>query len=150
MGGSTCSARSPPDAQTQLRAVRRTEPASPVELLESLVAGANEQETSIGLSSAIPSDLEIISARTVGTRLTIDVNDVLEDLSDRGLRQALAQIVATAVGIDQVQVVRLQVDGEIQTWPTGDGENTDEPLSIYDYPGFLETTQPNFPTPPPA
>ncbi len=139
-----------PDAQTQLRAVPRIEPANPEELLTSLVAGANEDESGRGLSSAIPSDLEILGARTVGTRLTIDINDALDELSDEGLRQALAQIVATAVAIDQVQLVRLRVDGENQVWPTGDGEGTTQPLSIYDYPGFLETSQPAFPTPPSA
>lgn len=139
-----------PDAQTQLRAVPRIEPANPEELLTSLVAGPNEAESERGLSSAIPSDLEILAARTVGTRLTIDINDALDELSDEGLRQALAQIVATAVAIDQVQLVRLRVDGENQVWPTGDGEGTREPLSIYDYPGFLETSQPNFPAPPSA
>lgn len=139
-----------PDAQTQLRAVRRIEPTNPEELLNRLVAGPNEDESARGLSSAIPSDLEILDARTVGTRLTIDINDALDELSDEGLRQALAQIVATAVAIDQVQLVRLRVDGENQVWPTGDGEGTTEPLSIYDYPGFLETSQPAFPTPPSA
>jgi len=139
-----------PDAQTQLRAVPRIEPLNPEELLTSLVAGANEEESELGLSSAIPSDLEILSARTVVTRLTIDINEALNELSDDGLRQALAQIVATAVAIDQVQVVRLLVNGEVQVWPTGDGEGTDQPLSIYDYPGFLETSQPDYPVPPPA
>ena len=139
-----------PEAPPQLRAVSRVEPANPVELLSSLVLGANEDESALGLSSAIPSDLVILDARTVGARLTIDINDALNELSDLGLRQALAQIVATAVAIDQVQIVRLRVDGEIQVWPTGDGEGTDQPLSIYDYPGFLETSQPDFPTPPSA
>lgn len=139
-----------PDAQTQLRAVPRIEPANPEELLTTLVAGANPEESELGLSSAIPNDLEILSARTVGTRLTVDINEALNELSDDGLRQALAQIVATAVAIEQVQLVRLRVNGENQVWPTGDGEGTDQPLSIYDYPGFLETSQPSYPTPPPA
>lgn len=139
-----------PEAPPQLRAVSRPEPANPVELLESLVLGPNEPESAVGLSSAIPTDLEIISARTVGTRLTIDIefNEALNDLSDLGVRQALAQIVATAVAIDQVQLVRLRVDGEDVVWPTGDGQGTDQPLSIYDYPNILETTQPDFPTTP--
>ncbi len=138
------------EGQTQLRSVNRVEPANPEELFQSLIAGANEDESARGLSSAVPTDLEILSARTVGTRLTIDVNEALNELSDLGLRQALAQIVATAVAIDQVQLVRLRVNGEDTVWPTGDGEGTDQPLSIYDYPGFLETSQPAFPTQPSA
>ncbi len=133
------------DEATQLRAVRRRGASSPGDLLESLLAGANEDETAQGLSSVIPSDLEILEARTVGTRLTIDINDALNELSGLGLRQALAQIVATAVEIDQVQLVRIRVQGENQGWPIGDGEITDQPLSIYDYPGVLETSQPSLP-----
>jgi len=134
------------EEQIQLRSVPRNEAVSPADLLASLLRGANEAETAAGLSTAIPADLEIKSARTVGTRLTIDINDAFNELSDDGLRQALAQLVATAGEIDQVQQVRLRVDGENQGWPTGDGVLTDRPLTIYDYPGFLETSQPAFPS----
>lgn len=133
------------DEQSLLRAVPRSDATNPEELLTSLIAGANEDESASGLSSAVPTDLEILDASTVGTRLTIDVNDALSELSDQGLRQALAQIVATASEIDQVQQIRLQVNGQNQGWPTGDGEVTDIPLTIYDYPGFLESSQPDFP-----
>jgi spore germination protein GerM len=133
------------DEQPRLRAVPRSDAANAEELLTSLLAGANEDENALGLTSAIPTDLEIEQARTVGTRLTIDINDALSELSDLGLRQALAQIVATASEVDQVQQVRLRVNGQNQGWPTGDGEVTDRPLTIYDYPEFLESSQPDFP-----
>ena len=138
------------DEQALLRAVPRSEATNPEELLTSLLAGANADENALGLTSAIPTGLEIQQARTVGTRLTVDINDALNELSDLGLRQALAQIVATASEIDQVQQIRLRVDGQNQGWPTGDGEVTDRPLSIYDYPGFLESSQPPFPALPSA
>ena len=138
------------DEQALLRAVPRLEANNPKELLISLVAGANAGEKALGLSTAIPSDLVIHDARTVGTRLTIDINDALDELADRGLRQALAQIVATASEIDQVQQIRLRVDGQNQGWPTGDGEITNRPLTIYDYPGALESSQPDFPAIPAA
>jgi spore germination protein GerM len=134
-----------PDEQLLLRAVSRVDATNPEEILDSLVAGANEDEITRGLSTAIPPDLEIIEARAIGTRLTIDINDSLNELSERGLREALAQIVATSSEIDRVSQVRLRVSGENQGWPTGDGEITDRPLTIYDYPGFLETSQPNVP-----
>ena len=138
------------DEQARLRAAPRSEAADAEELLTSLLAGANEDENALGLTSAIPTDLEIEEATTVGTRLTIDINDALSELSDLGLRQALAQIVATASEVDQVQQVRLRVGGENQGWPTGDGEVTDRPLTIYDYPEFLESSQPDFPALPSA
>lgn len=134
-----------PGEQEQLRSVRRSTSLTPSALLNSLLRGPNRPELDAGLSTAIPDDLEIISpTRTVGSRLTIDLNDALTKLSDRGLRQALAQIVATVTAIDQVQQVRILVEGENRTWPTGDGEVTDRPLSIYDFPGFVESSQPPY------
>ena len=133
------------DEQPQLRAVPRSETSDPEELLASLLAGANPDESALGLNTAIPDELEIQQARTVGTRVTIDINDALTELSDLGLRQALAQIVATASEIEPIEQVRLQVNGQNQGWPTGDGQVTDRPLTIFDYPGFLETSQPDYP-----
>jgi hypothetical protein len=136
--------------QPLLRSVPRSQAATAEDLLGSLLLGANEAENELGLTSAIPTDLEIEQARTVGTRLTIDINDALSELTDLGLRQALAQIVATASEIDQVQQVRIRVGGQNQGWPTGDGEVTDRPLTIFDYTEFLETSQPDFPALPSA
>jgi spore germination protein GerM len=139
-----------PDEQSSLRAVPRSEATNPEQLLNSLLAGANEDESALGISTAIPADLEILDARAVGPRLTVDINDALNELSDLGLRQALAQIVATASEIDRIEQVRLQVNGQNQGWPTGDGEVTDRPLTIFDYPGFLESSQPDVPALPSA
>jgi len=133
-----------PDELSQLRSVRRETPVDPVEVLRSLLLGANVEESADGLGSAIPPELEVRSARTVGARLTIDMNDALSELTDVGLRAALAQIVATATDIGQVQQVRLRVDGQNQAWPIANGEIVDRPLTIYDFSGFLETSQPAF------
>lgn len=133
------------EEQVQLRSVPRSDTAGPSDLLDSLLSGPNEDEIAAGLGTAIPEELDIVTARTVGTRLTIDINDAFNELSDAGLRRALAQLIATATEIEQVQQVRLRVDGENRSWPTGDGESVDRPLTIYDYSGFLETSQPPFP-----
>jgi spore germination protein GerM len=132
------------DEQQLLRSVRRNTSSSPTDVLESLLLGPNAEENEDGLTSALPDDLVVLDTRTVGTRLTIDLNDALIRLSDLGQRVALAQIVATVTGIEQVQQVRILVDGETRPWPTGDGEVTDRPLSIYDYPGYVESSQPPF------
>lgn len=132
------------DEQRRLRAVPRQDSGGTEELLRSLISGPNADEVEASLGTAIPSELELLSARTVGTRLTIDVSNGLTGLSDDGVRFALAQIVATASEVDGVERVRIQVEGVNQAWPTGDGRLVDAELSIYDYPGFLETSQPAF------
>jgi spore germination protein GerM len=137
------------DEQPQLRSVRRNTSANPSDLIDSLLDGPNLEENRAGLTSALPDDLTLLGATTVGTRLTIDLSEAITLLSDLGQRDALAQIVATATGIDQIKQVRILVAGETTSWPIGDGEVTDRPLTIYDYPGFVESSQPSFAALPP-
>lgn len=133
------------DEQRRLRAVSRVaETGGPEELLRSLFSGPNSDEVESALGTALPPDIELINARTVGTRLTIDISNSLAELSDEGVRFALAQIVATASEIEGVERVRIRVEGANQAWPTGDGRLVVEALSIFDYPGFLESSQPPF------
>ncbi len=132
--------------EPRLRAVARDVAESPEALLESLISGLNDEELDAQLGTAVPNDLEVLSARSVGFVLTIDVNDALSTLTGESLALALAQIVATTTELDDVERVRIRTSGVNQAWPTGDGRSTTEPLSIYDYPGRLETSQPDFPT----
>lgn len=137
----------PPDAQQRqrLRAVARNVGDDPNELLTSLFAGPNAGERDSQLSTALPTEIQLLGARTVGRVLTVDVNDSFGELTAEALGLALAQLVATATEIDGIERVRLQTNGESRSWPVGNGELSDQPLSIYDYPGVLETSQPAFP-----
>jgi hypothetical protein len=133
------------DAPQRLRSAQRDVPTAPVSVLESLFAGPNADERESGLDTAIPADVDLVAARTVGQVLTVDLNDVFDDLTPDGLRLAVAQIVSTATDIDGVQSVQLRIDGEPRVWPLGNGELTDRPLTRYDYPGLVESSQPAFP-----
>lgn len=133
------------DEGQRLRSVLRDVTASAPAVLDSLFAGPNAAERDEQIDTAIPSDIELHSARTVGNVLTLDVTDVFDDLTTDGLRLAVAQIVITAAEIDNVQSVVLRVDGQPQLWPTGSNELTGQPLTPFDYPGLVESTQPAFP-----
>jgi hypothetical protein len=39
----------------------------------------------------------------------------------------------------------LRIEGEPGVWPLGNGELTQSPLTKYDYPGLVESSQPAFP-----
>jgi len=138
-------APSDPDEPARLRAVPRDVPSDAEELLTSLFSGPNTAEQKQQLGTALPRDIRLLSTRTVGRVLTIDVSDVFGELTTVALRLAIGQIVATASEIDGVDTVRVRIEGVPQVWPTGDGELTAEPLSIYDYPGLVESTQPALP-----
>lgn len=133
------------DSPQRLRSVQRDVPTAPASVLASLFAGPNSQERSDQLDTAIPTDVELLGARQTGSLLTVDVNDVFDELTPNGLRIAIAQIVATATDIDGVDQVQLRVDGEVGVWPLGNSELTDRPLTAFDYPGVVESSQPAFP-----
>ena len=137
----------PPDVEApqRLRSVQRGVSTAPESVLESLFAGPNADERDAQLDTAIPADVELIDARPVGQVLTVDLNDVFDDLTPDGLRLAVAQIVSTATDIDGVRSVQLRIDGEPRVWPLGNGELTQRPLTKYDYPGLVESSQPAFP-----
>jgi spore germination protein GerM len=136
---------SDPDEPQRLRSVSRDVPTTPASILRSLFAGPNTDERDERLDTAIPAGLELLSTRTVGQVLTVDVVDAFDELTADGLRFAVAQIVSTADGIEGVRAVQLQIDGEPRVWPLGNGELTDRPLTVYDYPGIIESTQPAYP-----
>jgi len=128
--------------QRLLRSVARDVPSQAQDVLEALLEGRNATEQ---LETAIPDDLELLGVRERGRILTVDINDAFAGLDVNGVSFAVAQIVATATAIDSVERVNLRINGEEQAFPNGSGVLTPGPLSIYDYIGLIESTQPAFP-----
>jgi hypothetical protein len=118
------------------------------DLIEILLAGPNDNELSNQYSSFIPPSTQLLSARTQGQVLTINLSGGIAELSGQNLAQAVAQIVYTASELDGIEAVQLRVDNEELAWPKANGETTSDPLRIYDYPNFVITAQPDFPTVP--
>ena len=127
--------------------VRNVDP-GPEAVLNELFNGPNEEELDAGVRTEIPDALMLHSAPRIGQRLIVDVSPEILELSGPTLQRAVAQIVFTASELAGVREVLLRVDGEQQPWPDGRGElQTDptEPLTVYDFPGFVPSTQPAFP-----
>jgi spore germination protein GerM len=133
------------DAQRRLRSVQRDVQARPAQLLEALFDGPNTAELASGVVTAIPTELELRSARSVGEVLYVDVSEELAELSGDVLILAIGQIVHTASELDGVSGVRLRVNGSDQPWPKGDGGSATGNLTVYDYPGLVESAQPAYP-----
>ena len=134
-----------PEVPQRLRPAQRDVPTAPKSVLDTLFAGPNAAERDAQLDTAIPADARVLAARPVGQLLTVDLTDVFDELTPDGLRLAVAQIVSTATDIEGVQSVQLRIDGEPRVWPLGNGELTDRPLTKFDYPGLVESSQPAFP-----
>lgn len=138
-----------PDEPRSLRASARNVGDTAEQRLTSLFGPITVVEDGARLRTALPDDIELLSAvlQTSGT-LVVDVSDQLLTLSSSTLIDAVAQIVFTAAEVQGVQRVQLKVDGAARQWPGSDGELQAEPLTVYNYPGFVESTQPDFPAVP--
>lgn len=132
-----------------LRAAPRSVGTSPTARLTSLFGALSVTEIAGRLRTAIPDGLQLRSAvlQDNGT-LVADVTDQLLALSSATLIDAVAQIVFTASEVNSVKRVQLFVDGTARQWPGADGKLQRQPLTVYDYPGFIESTQPDFPAVP--
>jgi hypothetical protein len=138
-----------PDQPSRLRATPRDVGSSIEARLNSLFGPLSVAETQARLLTAIPEGLHLHSAtlKTNGS-LTIDVTDEILSLSSGALIESVAQIVFTALEVRNVQRVQLLVNGTSQQWPGGDGSLRTTALSAFDFPGLIETSQPNFPAVP--
>ncbi|CAN5845390.1 hypothetical protein BH20ACT4_BH20ACT4_13670 [soil metagenome] len=128
-----------------LRSVLRDIPGDPSSALRALFQGPNDEEAAANLSTTLPSELQLLSATRIGDILTVDVTGELLNVSGEGSILAVAQIVATASEFDGIDAVRLRVEGEPQTWPGADGKLLTGPLTVYDYAGLVESSQPPYP-----
>jgi spore germination protein GerM len=131
-----------------LRSTSRDVASGATPLIKSLLAGPNDVELASRLVTNIPQDTQLLSTRSSGDVLFVDVSPEITELSGDLLVLAVAQIVFTATEIDGVRAVRLRVNGEDQRWPKGDGETREGALTVYDFPGLAQSAQPAYPSVP--
>ena len=132
----------PEGSEEQLRTVQRETDGAPETLLAELISGPNPEEQEQGYGTAIPTTLELESVRLDDGVVQVDISDDLLELSGGDLTDAVAQIVFTASEIPGAQSVLIRVDGAIQEWPDGSGTQHRGPLTIYDFIGYAESSQP--------
>jgi len=137
-------------ASTGLVAVARDVDDTPTALLQALFDGPNPTEAEQQYRTALPAELRLLSAEQRGGVLVVDVSRELDQLSGQQLVAAVAQIVITASELVGVRSVSLLVEGTDQQWPTASGVERGEPLTVYDYPGLLRSSQPAYPAVPSA
>lgn len=131
---------------TVIRAVHRDVNATAAAIMESLLAGPTASEQGARLSTAIPPDTQLLGVQFIGQGvLAVDLSDEILSTTGDTLVDAVAQIVLSMTQVERVEAVKLLVEGRAQQWPRGDGVLVSSPLTEYDFPGRVETTQPNYP-----
>lgn len=114
--------------------------AGPVQVLTNLFDSRPDGTKSaeeVGLSSAIPASAELLSAEVVpgSTELEVDTRGLFGPTGPVGSvsRDAVAQIVYTATGLEDVNSVRFLNDGADVTVIIGTGESVERPVNRNDY-----------------
>jgi spore germination protein GerM len=131
-----------------LQSVARDLGGTPEDAMRALFEGPNTEELQGMLRSAIPSDARLLGVSQEGSLLVVDVSHELQQLTGEALIDGVAQIVLTAVTVSGVSSVSITVDGLSQQWPAGSGELQSDPLTRYDFPGIVLSSQPAFPSVP--
>lgn len=134
----------PPTLQSVARDVGDT----PADAMQALFEGPNTDELQALLRSAIPPGTRLLDATQDGGRLVVNVSSELQQLTGEALVDGVAQIVLTASEITGVPAVSIAIDGVPQQWPAANGELQSEPLTRYDFPGLVVSSQPAFPSVP--
>jgi spore germination protein GerM len=115
-------------------------------VLTALFEGRTSAETEAGLRTSIPTGTTLLGARIVAQRtLEVDVSEQIFDAESEAQIEAVAQIVYTATALQNVDRVRLVVEGEPRDWLVGDGSLVSGTLTRFMYPGFAGSTRPAFP-----
>jgi Sporulation and spore germination len=131
-----------------LQSVARDVGDTPADAMRALFEGPNTDELEAQLRSAIPSGTQLLDVTQVGAELIVDVSSELQQLTGEALIDGVAQIVLTASEITGISDVSIAIDGVPQEWPASSGELQSEPLTRYDFPNLVVSSQPAFPSVP--
>ena len=131
-----------------LQSVARDLGDTPADAMQALFDGPNTDELQALLRSAIPPGTRLLDVTQRGGELVVNVSSEFQQLTGEALIDGVAQIVLTASEITGVSEVSIAIDGIPQQWPAASGELQSEPLTRYDFPGLVLSSQPAFPSVP--
>ena len=131
-----------------LQSVARDVGDTATDAMRALFEGPNTDERQALLRSAIPPGTRLLDATQNGEELIVNVSSELQQLTGEALIDGVAQIVLTACEITGVSAVSIEIDGVPQQWPAANGELQSQPLTRYDFPGLVLSSQPAFPSVP--
>ena len=131
-----------------LQSVAREVGDTPDSAMEALFEGPNTAELQALLRSAIPPGTRVLDVSRNGGVLTVNLSNELQQLTGEALIDGVAEIVLTGTEITGVSSVSIEIDGVRQQWPAASGELQSKPLTRYDFPGLVLSSQPAFPSVP--
>jgi Sporulation and spore germination len=109
-------------------------PAPLTAIITSMLAGPGVAETRQGISTAIPSDVAVLSTTTQGNIVTVNMNDAFGQITGNSIELAVSQIVATIANeIGPTTGVVFEIEGQRTSVPIANGSQVAEPVYLIEF-----------------
>jgi hypothetical protein len=109
-------------------------PAPLTAIITSMLAGPTRTETGQGISTAIPTNVAVISTTTAAGVVTVNMNAAFGAITGSSIELAVAQIVATVateVGLNTGVIFEIQ--GQRTSVPIANGSQVSEPVYLIEF-----------------
>jgi spore germination protein GerM len=127
------------NANDQLQPVVRyvSAPAPLVSIISALLAGPSSGDSAAGLTTAIPTDVTVLSAASTGTNVvTVNFSNAFGQITGTATEQAVAQVVATVATETGVGTgVVFEIEGQRTSVPVANGSQVAGPVFLLDFLG---------------
>jgi len=109
-------------------------PAPLTAILSDLIAGPSSTEQNIGLVTAIPNDVIVLSATTSGNIVTVNFNGAFGSITGTATEEAVGQVVSTVAAANGFGTgVIFQIDGVPTSVPIANGSQVPGPVYLYQF-----------------
>jgi spore germination protein GerM len=109
-------------------------PAPLTAIITSMLAGPTRTETGQGISTAIPSNVAVISTTTAAGDVTVNMNAAFGAITGSNIELAVAQIVATvATEVGLNTGVIFEIEGQRTSVPIANGSQVSDPVYLIEF-----------------
>ena len=106
-------------------------PAPLKSILTALFAGPDQAEAQLGIGTAIPTDVAVLSVTTQGSVVTVNLNEAFGEITGTNTELAVAQVVATVAAESGLTTgVIFQIEGEQTSVPVASGAQVPGPVYL--------------------
>jgi spore germination protein GerM len=120
------------DLQSAARVV--VSPAPLTAVLNALLAGPTSAEAGNGITTAIPSDVGVLSSARTGNVVTVNFNEAFAQIAGTAAELAVAQVVATIAGQDGPNIgVIFEISGQRTSVPIASGAQVPGPVYLLQF-----------------
>jgi spore germination protein GerM len=109
-------------------------PAPLTAIISSMLAGPTKAETTQGLTTAIPSNVSVLSTTMQGSIVTVNMNAAFGAITGTSIELAVGQVVATVATENGLTTgVLFEIDGHRTSVPIANGSQVTGPVYIIEF-----------------